>query len=131
MAIRELQQMCLRLTPTNEATTLARGLVDEACLQWRLQHLQDNAELIITELVTNVIRHANTDMEVRIRTYDGVFELSVRDGSPNRPELGSRDDWVSEAGRGLLVIDALSAAWGSTPTADGKIVWAKLPTGHN
>jgi anti-sigma regulatory factor (Ser/Thr protein kinase) len=118
----------VHLAPDLGATATARQVVEDACLAWALDHVVDIAQLIITELMSNVVRHARTDMEISLSARTGSLRLAVRDGNPVAPELGPRDGTMAETGRGLLVIQALSAEWGTTPDEGGKVVWAILST---
>jgi anti-sigma regulatory factor (Ser/Thr protein kinase) len=119
-----------RLEPTLSATAAARAIVDEACRAWNLSGVVDVAQLVVTELVSNVIQHAHTEMEVSVAVRELYLHLSVRDRSFDTPRRGGGDDGVMrEDGRGMLVIEALSSAWGMTPTDDGKVVWATLRIG--
>jgi anti-sigma regulatory factor (Ser/Thr protein kinase) len=82
-------------------------------------------ELLASELVTNVIRHAASPFTVIVR-YDGnLVRVEVGDGSRALPEARSPgvDD---ETGRGLLLLEALAAGWGVTPTLAGKRVWFEV-----
>jgi anti-sigma regulatory factor (Ser/Thr protein kinase) len=114
------------LAPDPSATAIARQAVKDACRAWRLDHVQEAAELVITELVSNVVRHAGTDMEISLSASPGALRLAVRDGHPASPRSGAAGATLAESGRGLVVIQALAIEWGTTPTADGKVVWAVL-----
>lgn len=124
----EPQRVRVRLQPMVDATAAARHLVDRACRSWGIPDTADLAELIVTELVSNAVRHARTDLEVRVGLRRRLLHLSVRDGSPLLPVRGSAGDTLSEDGRGLLVVEALTHRWGCTPVPDGKVVWATLRT---
>ena len=114
-----------RLTPVPGSAARARGLVSGACQAWGLRALSDVAQLIVTELVTNAIRHAGTEIDVTVSFRRRFLYISVRDccEAPPRRCLGGESP---VGGRGLLVVEALSAAWGSTSAAGGKVVWATL-----
>ena len=118
--------MRAKLQPMVDATAAARHLVDRACRSWGVARLADLAELIVTELVSNGVRHARTELEVRVGLRRQQLHLSVRDGSPKLPVRGTAGDTLAESGRGLLVIEALTHRWGCTPVPDGKVVWATL-----
>ncbi|MDT4988156.1 MAG: hypothetical protein QOI74_2250 [Micromonosporaceae bacterium] len=115
----------LRSTPA--AAHSAREAVAAACRDWNLPSLVDDAELLVTELVSNAVRHAGGEMELAIVVREHFLHMSVRDSSPNRPRRMVPDPHNSEGGRGLILIDAVAAGWGSIPTPDGKVVWATLP----
>jgi len=116
------------LAPDPSAAAIARQVVDDACRAWQLDHVRDAAQLVITELVSNVVRHAGTNMEISLTVEPGALCLAVRDGSPSLPSPSRPASTMAETGRGLAVIRALAVAWGATPSGDGKVVWAVLPT---
>jgi anti-anti-sigma regulatory factor len=115
-----------RLPSIPLAVALGRDLVDEACTAWHLDELADPAALIATELVTNALRHASGELTLTVALRAFHLLLAVTDGSPEEPRRRHPDPDTLEGGRGLLMLDALSAAWGSHPRLDGKVVWASL-----
>ncbi len=115
------------LPPTPAGSAYARDLVNRACTAWQLPHLRDDAELIVTELVSNAVQHTTSErIDLAAIFRDRFLHLSVRDGSRHRPSYRLPDVDTGEGGRGLLLLDALCAGWGSTLLADGKIVWATV-----
>jgi hypothetical protein len=123
----------LGLFPVDSAAATARRLVDRACVQWGLPALRDTARLVVTELVSNAVRHgtvaASAAVEVTLARHTGAVYVSVRDRSRRLPRPGGPVPPTVEGGRGLLVVGLMSRAWGATPTVDGKVVWASLATG--
>jgi anti-anti-sigma regulatory factor len=118
-----------RLAPTPGAPSTARRLVIESCTAWGLAALAEPAILVISELVSNAVQHAGTELVVRLARRGDLLHLSVQDGSRERPRVpgGRHDDaGLTEGGRGLHLVDTYAAAWGSTVGADGKTVWAVL-----
>lgn len=115
-----------RLAPTLEAPRLARETVAEACAAWGVADPIANAQLIASELVSNAVLHAGTDLEFGMQLRDGRVYLSVhdRDRHAVRPQVLPEP---AEHGRGLLLIDAIATDWGRAPLHDGKVVWAALP----
>ncbi|GAA1278390.1 MULTISPECIES: ATP-binding protein [Streptomyces] len=86
------------------------------------------APLIASELVTNSVIHASASPEITllVEYADGVH-IAVRDTSPGLPASRAGLPGEAESGRGLTLIAALSAAWGTTVYGDGsKVVWANL-----
>jgi anti-sigma regulatory factor (Ser/Thr protein kinase) len=82
-------------------------------------------ELLSTEVITNAVRHTREACAVAVRWTGARVRVEVTDASPVRPKPrhGSPD---AEGGRGLLLVDALAAAWGSTDDPAGKVVWFEV-----
>lgn len=78
--------------------------------------------LLSDELATNVVDHAHTEFDVRLELGPDVVRVEVYDASPTMP-CPQRPDVNAERGRGLLLIDQLSARWGAERRGDGKAVW--------
>jgi len=87
----------------------------------------DNAELIVSELVGNVVLHVGGTVEVAIEVAADEVLLSVTDDSPLSPHLRvfSR---TSSTGRGMRLVHSLSAEHGVRPHGDGKTIWVRLTT---
>jgi anti-sigma regulatory factor (Ser/Thr protein kinase) len=124
----DLRIVRVTLAPDRTATAAARQVVAGACRAWHLDHVLETAQLVITELVSNVVRHAGTEMEISLTAHPGALRLAVHDRVPTPPQPAATGDTMAETGRGLLVIAALTSDWGATPTDDGKVVWAVLST---
>ena len=98
---------------------------------WRWEAVTPDLELAVTELVTNGLVHADSEVEVRLREYPDRLRVDVRDSDP-RPPLpapvfaSGETDNESEHGRGLLIVDALATSWGNSPGGRGKSVWFEL-----
>jgi hypothetical protein len=81
--------------------------------------------LIASELVTNAVLHARTDLILTLELEDGRARISVKDQSQAPATLRHyRTDALT--GRGLGVVAALSDRWGVSAAADGKVVWAEV-----
>jgi anti-anti-sigma regulatory factor len=118
-------QVHVRLRPVPDACRQVRGLVAQACAAWQRSDLAATAALIATELVANVVRHAQTTMEFSFGLRDGRINMTVRDHSRALPKPA--DPAVNApGGRGLRLVRDLSEAWGVLPVTDGKVVWSRL-----
>jgi len=109
------------------AVTQARAMVRRICDASFPATLADDAELVVSELVTNATLHGLPPMSLTLTRRHKYLHVAVRDGNPEEPRVGGRESDESDGrngGRGLLVVEALCVAWGCTPTADGKVVWA-------
>ncbi|AIV36540.1 ATP-binding SpoIIE family protein phosphatase [Streptomyces sp. CCM_MD2014] len=98
------------------------------------EHLTADALVVVSELVTNAVVHAGTDVEVGLRVEEtGTLVVEVADRHPSRAPGGGGDHEAphdpAEYGRGLRLVAALAEAWGITYRPDSKTVWARLPAG--
>lgn len=103
----------------------ARRRTADALRKWGCEALIPDAQLVVTELVTNAIVHTRATSTVTIALTDGVLYIEVSDADPNPPKP-QPFDLTREGGRGLLIVATLAAAWGIEPHQSGKKVWAKL-----
>ncbi|MGH3375701.1 MAG: SpoIIE family protein phosphatase [Actinoallomurus sp.] len=99
----------------------ARGLARDALSTWGLSELSETVELLVSELVTNAVRHGAGDIGLRL-IRAGSLLCEVRDGGYELPTL-RRADVTAENGRGLQLVTALAERWGSQRTPTGKVVW--------
>ncbi|MET7352953.1 ATP-binding protein [Streptomyces mirabilis] len=105
---------------------LVRRLVRAGLERWDQPDLAESAELLVTELVTNALKHGRgTDIGVRLYLTTSHLVMEVRDGSSERPVLRTAAP-EDEDGRGLFLVDAIADAWGVTP--DGTSTWCSLPS---
>lgn len=87
--------------------------------------LIQDAALVLTELAANAVLHACSPFSVSVSSNDGTLRIAVGDKRPLGSTRASRQ-LVPHLGRGLGLIDAISACWGTSPASGGKIVWAEL-----
>ncbi len=118
----------VELVPDRTAPEIARVLVKEACAEWGVRRLSRIGQLIVSELVTNGVVHARTELQVTVRLSGGTLSLAVRDGDPRllHPAGEGPEGDGQGYGRGLLIVDSMADSWGCTPTADGKVTWATV-----
>jgi anti-sigma regulatory factor (Ser/Thr protein kinase) len=83
----------------------------------------ERADLILSELVTNAVVHGNSAALVRVRLEAHSLRIEVDDASPVIPIPREPDDY---GGRGLRIVDQMTARWGTESRATGKTVWALL-----
>ncbi|MBX4174003.1 ATP-binding SpoIIE family protein phosphatase [Streptomyces geysiriensis] len=103
----------------------ARAAVREQLHAWGLPHLADTAELLVSEVVTNAVRHARArPVDLRLVRADTLL-CEVDDDDHDLPALrGAGPD--DETGRGLRVVSALAREWGASRGRTGKTVWFEL-----
>jgi anti-sigma regulatory factor (Ser/Thr protein kinase) len=127
-----MKRVSARLPADPRSASTARRLVAGACDDWGLGDLADAALLVVSELVSNAVRHAGTDFDLTAMLRGPYLHLAVRDGSirpplvPQRP--GSGWPALTTSGRGMHLVESCAAGWGTTVGGDGKIVWAMLRT---
>ncbi len=109
--------------PDPAGARAARKFAREALARYEEQ--APIVELIVAELATNVVRHADTPFEVEIQPGRRLIRVNVRDGAAVdlRAAAAAGD---ATSGRGLAIVESLAYRWGVERTEDGKTVWAEL-----
>ncbi|MFF4244780.1 SpoIIE family protein phosphatase [Streptomyces sp. NPDC001822] len=105
----------------------ARDFVDDRMRAWGLTDMADSLQLVVSEIVTNALVHAGSDVELRLRVFAERIRVEVRDSASNPPvpsPLSLSEEGLSQAehGRGLFIVDALTEGWKSYPNGRGKTV---------
>jgi hypothetical protein len=128
-------------TPASHAIANARSFTFQTMHKWGVADRADDVAAVVTELLTNAIRHALPQAQQAAGTVSawpikvGLLHpgshviCAVTDPSTELPEL-REPDWQDESGRGLLVVSSLSDHWGCCPVPDqlGKVVWSAFTT---
>jgi anti-sigma regulatory factor (Ser/Thr protein kinase) len=81
------------------------------------------AELSAGELATNAVLHAKTAFDVTVHVRPGHLRVEISDGSLLFPTMAESNETDRDYGRGLLLMEAVSDAWGAERTTTGKRVW--------
>jgi anti-sigma regulatory factor (Ser/Thr protein kinase) len=118
----------LALPPVAAAAGQARTAV-RAAVERRALGRADDAALLVSEICTNAIKHARSELTVRVWAEPSRLRISVEDregATLPRPGKAARGDPEAESGWGLLLVEALADAWGVQTTPDGKRVWFDL-----
>ncbi|WP_406482061.1 SpoIIE family protein phosphatase [Streptomyces sp. NBC_01615] len=105
------------------AVCTARQAAARQLSEWGLEHLVTTVELIVSELVTNAIRHSEGPSRLRLIQHQ-VLTCEVSDGNTSQPRP-RHPHILDENGRGLFLVAQLSRRWGSRSATDGKVVWAE------
>ena len=87
--------------------------------------LVDSVELLTSELVTNALVHAETAPRVAVQLTPATVRIEVYDDDPVVPQP-MPFDLERPGGRGLFIVEAMSARWGAEPTDAGKLMWFEL-----
>lgn len=122
-----------RYEAVREARRFTRGTLD----QWDVGDRFDDICLVVSELVTNALRHAlpadaacsehAASVRLHLMRWTERLVCAVRDPSHETPVPRDSDDFSAESGRGLFLVDSFADSWGWHPLAgslDGKVVWA-------
>ncbi|MFK8912487.1 ATP-binding protein, partial [Streptomyces sp. YS-3] len=120
-----------------EAVRGARQFTKKTLGQWDLSERFDEVALVVSELVTNALRHAlpadtvrepdASPVRLHLMRWTSRLVCAVRDPSVDSPSSPGSDDCDAESGRGLFLVDSFSDSWGWHPltgTLNGKVVWA-------
>jgi anti-sigma regulatory factor (Ser/Thr protein kinase) len=106
----------------------ARAFAAEVCRRWGLESLADTTALVVSELVTNIVRHVGGDFELRLERRGGLLRIAVRDWGPGLrrwPDPPSQP--LVESGAGLMIVSAMSQFHGTAVhPGGGNVVWAAL-----
>jgi anti-sigma regulatory factor (Ser/Thr protein kinase) len=116
------RQAVFEIPPGSAAPRTARQLLDDLMQLWDCDDPAHVAALLTSELVTNVVRHARTDLLLEVSLQASILRVAASDDDPTLPAL-KRVGPGAESGRGLYLIDSLARSWGVTPRDDGKTVW--------
>ena len=124
----------VRLPNDRRTPAAARALVRSVLEEAGLDALLNEALLLTTELSTNAVVHANTELDIEVTADPGGLTVTVTDFAPGPVEqlaVGPRNDSVdigevAERGRGLLLVDHFASRWGTVHEGTGKGVWFRL-----
>jgi anti-sigma regulatory factor (Ser/Thr protein kinase) len=104
----------------------ARDFVGMLCRSWGVPDVLMEAEMVVTELVENAVRHSGSECDVTVELGGDTLTIGVGDHGEQPPQL-QHPRLDQSGGRGLLLVQTVSRDWGYRPTDDGKLVWAELP----
>ncbi|GAA3834260.1 SpoIIE family protein phosphatase [Streptomyces chiangmaiensis] len=111
-----------------EGVKTARVFVRQQLQGWGLDKYVDDLEIMTSEVVTNALVHADSDVDLRVKAYEDCVRVEVRDTDPTPPvpepiALSNEPGFESEHGRGLVIVEALASGWGNLPCGRGKTIW--------
>lgn len=110
------------LTAPREARAATRRVLPA----WRVSGLLEPVLLVVSELVGNAVRHGRPPVDMKLRRSGRGVRIDVHDDDATEPVVPTADH-AAESGRGMLLVDAVSAEIGVEQVeGDGKIVWARV-----
>jgi anti-sigma regulatory factor (Ser/Thr protein kinase) len=123
------RQLRMTLPAVSNSVRLSRYATRAVLTAWQLSHVDETATLLVSELVTNVVRHARGTDVITVDLHAGRtwLRIEVQDTDRHWPQPRTPDGY-DESGFGFILVDALSSNWGVRETDTGKAVWAELDT---
>ncbi len=125
--MRTVVERRVHLSPRPESARRARRLVAAALHDAGRVDLVETAELLVSELVTNAVVHARTEIHLLVMAGPTGLHVSVRDQSPHRPSARHYGRGAT-TGRGLELVTLLSHRYGTDADGAGKTVWFEIGT---
>ncbi|MFF3846748.1 SpoIIE family protein phosphatase [Streptomyces sp. NPDC002328] len=111
-----------------EAARHARRFTRRTLRAWGVPaDAMDAALLVVSELVTNALVHTDGRVRLDLGLISHRLRLAVTDASPRTPVKPPGLTWEATGGRGILLVEAVSDAWGTVPVSGGKQVWSEIP----
>lgn len=104
----------------------ARRFTARTLRRWKIEEAADTALLVVSELVTNALVHTQGPVQVDLMLRGDRVRVSVSESSPRAPAKPVIVDRESTGGRGLLLVEAVSEAFGTVPVAGGKQVRSEI-----
>ncbi len=124
--------MSVELRPSAKAPATARHFIAVTCEASGVDpQVCSTAALLVSELVTNAVLHAGTDVIMHVTPGAARLRVEVVDGSPGGLVRVQDSDPTSSRGRGLRLVDLLAREWGVLESEAGKTVWFELATDSN
>ena len=108
-----------------ESAGRARRFVADALAAAGRSEVADVAVLLVSELVSNAVLHAGTEIELVVRILPERLAIEVHDRGGGRA-VRRRYSNLSGTGRGLMLVEELARDWGTVVTEAGKFVWFEL-----
>ncbi|MFJ2008647.1 SpoIIE family protein phosphatase [Streptomyces chartreusis] len=109
-----------------DAVMHARRFTARTLRSWNVAEVGDVVLLIASELITNALVHTQGPVRLALALTAHRLKIAVSDSSPRAPAKPVIVDWGATGGRGILLVEAMSASWGSVPVSGGKEVWSEI-----
>ena len=129
MAVRPLRESWT-VWRVPEAVGHARRFTRRTLRAWGVPRADmDTVLLVVCELVTNALVHTDGRVRLDLTLVHDRLRVAVADASPRTPVKPTSISWEATGGRGILLVEAMSAAWGTVPVSGGKQVWSEIALG--
>lgn len=109
-----------------EDVARARQLAIEAVRSWGRDDLVDRVALAVSEIVTNAVVHSPGEVRLHLTLLDDGVRFEVTDTYPNATPAPREPAPFATGGRGLMITESISRAWGVQQAKDHKTVWVEL-----
>lgn len=125
VAAKEFETVGVTLAHDPSSVRVARRLTADSLSGWGAKTLVEDAVLVVSELVTNAITHAESTCHLALHWSGQALRIEVTDFGLGSPEPQPQST-IRPGGRGLMIVSSVAAAWGIDPRPIGKVVWAEL-----
>lgn len=120
-----MNEFRLALAQDPASAPAARAFVGDVLERSPAGECADTARLLVSELVSNALLHARTDIELVVRVGAATVRVEVHDAVARLPVIIA-EPGDTLAGRGLHIVEELSSGWGAEPRRGGKVVWFEM-----
>jgi anti-sigma regulatory factor (Ser/Thr protein kinase) len=104
----------------------ARRFATRTLVGWGAEQLEDDVQVVASELATNALLHARTEFTLGLVLDGDRLRVTLADGSAVQPRMRRFDSTESTTGRGLRMVAELAQAWGVQKDGVGKAVWCEF-----
>lgn len=118
-------QASLELTASRSSPEVARHHARTVLRPWLTDDEIEDVALLVTELVTNSVRYAGSQIRLTIELDERCLRVEVFDESRDEPVVQD-PSFDADGGRGLYLVDAIATDWGYRAEPNGKVVWFEL-----
>lgn len=116
-----------RLVLSAEPSSVAEGrqFVREVLNEWGMVSFREAVVLVASELITNALLHTDSPPTIELLLTRSGLRLQIEDESGMQPR---RRSYAVDAttGRGMLLVESMTARWGTEPVPGGKVVWCEF-----
>jgi len=129
-SLADLDERSQLFVPVPSAIRAVRWFVTETLFAWGEAELVNVARIVVSELATNAVRHADSAFRAEISRSESQVTISIHDASRLLPKRRRAASGAS-GGRGVSLVADLSAEWGAELAPAGKVVWSQLNRSAN